>query len=235
MTSRIHPSWQAIVKEALRSLDPAYLEFLETDRNYFPDKKNLLNAFGTLSLEKTRYILFGQDPYPRRESALGYAFIDGNVERIFEKGGLSKAVNRATSLRNFIKMVLVCEGELGEDLSKEAIAKIDTSRYIDTIHHLRENFEKNGVLLLNMGLVFTDKKESKKHIRAWRGFVASLLRSLQERDISLILFGKVAAELERFEEAEGYEKISLPHPYNLSFITNETAHRLFGPMHLLTR
>ncbi|OQX74800.1 MAG: uracil-DNA glycosylase [Campylobacteraceae bacterium 4484_4] len=235
MISQIHPSWHPIVEEAMRALDPAYLKFLETDENYFPDRENLFNAFKTLPLEKARYILFGQDPYPRRESALGYAFIDGKVGRIFEQRGLSKAVNRATSLRNFIKMVLLCEGELKEDLSKEAIARIDTSKYIQSIHQLRQNFEKNGILLLNMGLIFTDKKESRKHIKAWRGFIASLLRSLQNRDISLILFGKAAAEIEQFTEAKGYEKMILPHPYNLSFITDERAHRLFGPMHLLNR
>ncbi len=212
MTSRIDPSWRPIVSESLRALDPEYLAFLERDGSYFPDRTQLFNAFTTLPLERTRYILFGQDPYPRRESALGYAFIDGKVERLFDEHGFTKEVNRATSLRNFLKMLLVCEGVLGTDLSKEAVARIDTSGYIQTIHALREGFEREGVLLLNMALIFTSKEESRYHIKAWRGFVEALLQRLSDRGIGLILFGKAAEEIERFEAAKSYAKITLTQP-----------------------
>jgi len=72
----VDASWKGILEKALNALDDEYLEFLKTDNSYFPDQKNFLNAFKTLPLEKTKYILFGQDPYPREESAIGYAFID---------------------------------------------------------------------------------------------------------------------------------------------------------------
>lgn len=231
--SQIDPSWKEIVSYALDGLDLNYLKYLEQDTTYFPDKNNFLNAFKTLPLTKTRYILFGQDPYPRKESALGYAFIDGKVERIFDANGLSKAVNRATSLRNFIKMLLVCEGKLHEDFSKEAIASIDTSNYIQTIQQLRQNFEKNGVLLLNMALVFSSKEESKYHIRAWKGFVRRLLQRLASQETELILFGNIAREVEKFDEAKEFTKHLLPHPYNISFITDPQAHTLFRKMRLL--
>ena len=235
MIRRTHPSWHAVLAQAFDALDPDYRRFLEQDRSYFPDRDNLLNAFATLPLARTRYILFGQDPYPRRESAIGYAFIDGKVEQIFTPEGLSKEVNRATSLRNFIKMLLLCEGALQDDFSKEAVARVDTSGYIRTIHQLRENFEKNGVLLLNMALVFTDKKASKAHVRAWRGFVEALLAQLEAHAVELILFGKMAQEVERLETADRFVRHPMPHPYNISFITDPTAHTLFGPMHLLRR
>jgi uracil-DNA glycosylase len=130
-------------------------------------------------------------------------------------------------------MLLVCEGQLEEDFSKEAVAKLDTSSYIRTIHQLRENFEKNGVLLLNMALVFTAKEESKKHIRAWRAFVEALLQLLQRREIELILFGKIAEDVQKIEAAKGFKTHMLPHPYNISFITDPKAHILFEPMKLL--
>ena len=232
-TAQIDPSWREIVSYAMKGLDPDYLHYLERETSYFPDKNAFLNAFKTLPLTRTRYILFGQDPYPRKESALGYAFIDGKVERIFDENGLSKAVNRATSLRNFIKMLLVCEGKLHEDFSKEAVARVDTSAYIQTIHQLRENFEKNGVLLLNMALVFSTKEESKYHIRAWKGFVRRLLQRLVSHDIELILFGNIAREVEKFDEAKQFKKHILPHPYNISFISDPRAHALFTKMRLL--
>ncbi len=229
------PSWHSMLEKAFAAFDPEYLAYLQNDTAYFPDRYNFLNAFKTLPLHETKYILFGQDPYPRKESAIGYAFIDGKVQSLFSENGLSKEVNRATSLRNFMKMLLLCEGELESDFSKEALAKIDTSGYIQTIHQLRQNFEKNGVLLLNMALIFSSKEESKKHIKAWRGFVRMFLGALHEvaGDTELILFGKMAEEVEKLEEAKPFVKHVLPHPYNISFITNPKAHKLFGPMKLL--
>jgi uracil-DNA glycosylase len=235
MIENIDKSWQGILQKAFDAFEPEYLNYLQNNNGYFPDKNNFLNAFKTLSLEKTQYILFGQDPYPRQESAIGYAFIDGKVQSIFSSSGLSKEVNRATSLRNFVKMLLLCEGELDEDFSKAALSRIDMSRYIQTIHQLRENFEKNGVLLLNMALVFSTKEESKKHIKAWRGFIRNFLAELykEKKDIELILFGKIAEEVEKLDEAKYFKKHFLPHPYNISFITDSKAHKLFAPMHLL--
>ncbi len=218
---------------SLNSLDSEYLKFLKNDKNYFPNKENFLNAFKTLPLSKTKYILFGQDPYPRLESAIGYAFIDGKVKSIFSENGLSKEVNRATSLRNFIKMAFVCEGELKDDFSKEAVAKIDKTPYIKTIHELKNNFEKNGVLLLNMALVFTTKEDSKRHVKEWNIFVKTFLKNLKDSDIELILFGKMAEVLEKFDEASSFKKHTMPHPYNISFITDENAHKIFKSMRLL--
>lgn len=235
LENRVHSSWQNIVSTALRQLDLDYLAFLENNDGYFPDIDNFLNAFKTLPLDGTKYILFGQDPYPRRESAIGYAFIDGKVDTIFSPKGLSSTVNRATSLRNFIKTLLLCEGKLQNDFSQQAITGIDKTPYIDSIHTLRENFEKNGILLLNTALIFTSKEESKKHIKRWRRFTEAILEALQEREITLILFGKAAADLEKFPASRQFERIVLPHPYNISFIEHREAHQLFQPMHLLRK
>jgi len=233
LLENIDPSWEEVLTYAFSAFDKAYLDYLENDTSFFPNRENFLNAFKTLPLNRTKYILFGQDPYPREESAIGYAFIDGKVKSLFVPGGLSKEVNRATSLRNFMKMLLLCEGELKDDFSKDALSKVDTSKYIQSVHELRENFEKNGVLLLNMALVFSSKEESKKHIKAWRGFVKNFLEALQKYDIELILFGKIAEDVEKFDEAKSFKKHFLPHPYNISFITDTKAHTLFAGMHLL--
>jgi len=228
--------WHTPIETALGKLDPAYHNFLEHDTSYFPDQANYLNAFCTLPRSKVRYILFGQDPYPRRESAGGYAFIDMKVKEIFSSKGLSKEVNRATSLRNFIKMALVARGDLSiDDTSQEAIAAIDKMPLIENINQLRHNFEHAGVLLLNSALVFTKKQESAYHIKAWRPFVASLLESLRSEDITLILFGNHAKALQKDFDLSHYESIALEHPYNHSFITNPKAQKLFAPMRLLEK
>jgi len=227
-------SWETILSEAYTSLEADYQRFLEEDKSYFPSNENYFNAFNTLLKEKVKYILFGQDPYPRKESAGGYAFIDTKVENLFSNSGLSKEVNRATSLRNFMKMALVASERLAsDDTSQEAISQLDKTNMIDSIEELRLNFEKNGILLLNTALIFTDKKSSKKHVKAWKPFVQTLLNSFEKDAPKLILFGTHAKELKKQFSLDKFETIELEHPYNHTFIYNPKALELFAPMHLL--
>lgn len=229
-------SWERVLSEAYASLEAEYQRFLEEDKGYFPSKENYFNVFNTLSKEKVKYILFGQDPYPRKESAGGYAFIDTKVANLFSASGLSKEVNRATSLRNFMKMALVASHRLTiEDTSQETIAKLDKTHMIDSIDELRCNFEKNGVLLLNTALIFTDKKSSAKHIKAWKPFVQTLLNAMKEDAPKLILFGTHAKALRKQFTLDTFETIELEHPYNHTFISNPKAIKLFGPMNLLDK
>ena len=234
---KVHPSWQEIVEKAYNSLDREYREFLEKNEGYFPDFDNFLNAFKTLSLDKTRYILFGQDPYPRRESAIGYAFIDGKVDAIFGENGLSKDVNRATSLRNFIKMLLIADGKLDiDDTSQEAIAKIEKNGLIDSVYELRDNFEKNGVLLLNISLVFTSKDDTSLHVKRFLPFINSLLESLVKRDIELILFGNMAKLVnKKIPVSKEFRVFESMHPYNVSFIKDGNVLEFFRKFYLLKK
>ncbi|BBG66642.1 uracil-DNA glycosylase, family 1 [Hydrogenimonas sp.] len=230
----VDPQWREALEESYAALSPEYRDFVEKG-SYIPRRCDIFNAFKTLPKSSLRYILFGQDPYPRAESATGYAFIDGAVEGIFSPTGLHKSVNRATSLRNFVKMALVAEGRLGEDdLSQEAVARVDRSDLIESVAELRENFESEGVLLLNAALLFEDKKSSRRHAKEWRPFMATLLRHI-DKDTKLILFGSIAKEIERIPEAGKFEQITLEHPYNHTFVLNPKAHELFGPMHLLRK
>ena len=227
-------SWETILSESYASLEADYQRFLEEDESYFPSKENYLNAFNTLPKDKVKYILFGQDPYPRKESAGGYAFIDTKVQNLFSASGLSKEVNRATSLRNFMKMALVASERLvSDDTSQEAISMLDKTQMIDSIEELRINFEKNGVLLLNTALIFTDKKSTKKHVKAWKPFVQTLLNALEHDAPKLILFGTHAKDLKKQFSLDKFETIELEHPYNHTFVSNPKALELFGPMHLL--
>jgi len=234
LISRVDSSWLPLLRSALLELDKEYLQFVLEDRSYIPNRDKIFNAFKSLPRERVKYILFGQDPYPREASAIGYAFIDGAVKEIFSQKGLSKEVNRATSLRNFIKMALVASGRLSvADTSQSAIAKIDKSDLITTIEELKKNFEKQGVLLLNTALLFTDKKSSTKHIKAWEPFIRYLLANLEE-SIELILFGNHAKEIvKKFHPKQ--KSILLPHPYNTSFISLNESRTLFAPMRLLEK
>eukprot|EP01034_Spumella_vulgaris_P040220 gene40219-49737_t len=100
----------------MAAADPAYLPALAVD-NYLPTELRLFAAFA-LPLAQVRYVLVGEGPYPRAESATGVCFMDGAVKGLWsdeQGGGLSKPVNKATSLRNFMKMLLVADGLLTAD------------------------------------------------------------------------------------------------------------------------
>ncbi len=63
--------------EAMMRADPQYLPVLSTD-NYLPTQGRLFAAFA-LPIDKVRYVLVGEGPYPRTESATGVCFMDGAV------------------------------------------------------------------------------------------------------------------------------------------------------------
>ncbi|MDR2790636.1 MAG: uracil-DNA glycosylase [Campylobacteraceae bacterium] len=233
----VHESWRGIIENAYGSLDMKYREFLENSHAYFPDFHNFLNAFKTLPRDKTKSILFGQDPYPRKESATGYAFIDKAVKTLFSDKGLSREVNRATSLRNFIKMLLLASNYLKkEELTQENIARLDKKELINSIHEWKNNFEKEGVLLLNSALVFTKKEDTKKHAKAFAAFMRALLGKLKHENIELILLGSISKEIEQLlPQTHNFRLFYACHPYNIKFITDKKTLDRFSKMELLKR
>lgn len=224
-----HEEWREIIVESLKSMDQKYLEDLLSNKDWLPGVENLLAAF-TLPLSKTKYILLGESPYPRAESANGYAFFDASVHELWSEKGMSKQVNRATSLRNFIKMLLFARGDLTNDLSHQAIIELDKNLYLQTLEQLFSNIMDHGFLLLNACLVFS-KNNVLFHAKKWRVFMDSLFEHIaqQKPEIQLIVFGHIAKKITS-PLAIGLEA---EHPYNLSFITNEDVVNFFKPLDLL--
>jgi uracil-DNA glycosylase len=232
----VHPSWLPLFEPALRALDPAYLQEIVHENNWLPGPQCIFNAF-SLPLPDVKYILFGESPYPRAQSANGFAFWDNAVTEIWTKTGLSVAVNRATSLRNIVKMLLIAEGVLSPScLTQETIAKIDKSPYVKTLADLFNNFQKRGFLLLNASLVFRPK-QVRNDATAWRPFTAKLMEELLKlrRDIGLLLFGKIANEIGHLPGVNIFQQLVVEHPYNISFITNPKVLEFFTPLHLLIK
>ena len=98
---RAASSWHPVLREGLDAINvaaPAYLPGLASEI-FLPTQGRLFAAFAQ-PLEKVRYVLVGEGPYPREESATGVCFMDGAVRELWSTQGLSKPVNRATSLRN---------------------------------------------------------------------------------------------------------------------------------------
>lgn len=231
LLEKVHPQWHKIVAQALEQVDKDYLLQLQNSSHWLPGINALFAAF-SLPLSDTKYILLGESPYPRPESANGYAFWDNSVHNLWSQTGLSKEVNRATSLRNWIKMLLVARGDLQQDRSQAAIATLDKSHYWQTAEQFFISLINKGFLLLNASLVYSEDKV-RFHAKHWRPFMHSLLTQLAQynQTLQLILFGRIAEEI---PEASFFSCLIAEHPYNLSFISNPMVLEFFKPLDLLS-
>ena len=230
----IHPSWLPIIEPALADLNPAYVQEISLQSNWLPGPDYIFSAF-SLPLPELKYILFGESPYPRAHSANGYAFWDNAVGELWTKTGLSAPVNRATSLRNIIKMLLIADGALSEQsTTQDAIANLNKSHYVKTLADLFHNLLSKGFLLLNATLVFRPD-QVRKDAASWRPFTAKILEGLLKFhiDAELLLFGKVAHDISTLPVAASFQKLICEHPYNISFINNPKVLEFFAPLHLL--
>ncbi|MBI3229078.1 MAG: uracil-DNA glycosylase [Burkholderiales bacterium] len=244
-------SWHAILRDALQALQvaaPEYLPELAQD-SYLPTEGRLFAAFSR-PLATTRYILVGEGPYPRAASATGVCFMDGAVGSLWSDevgGGLSKAVNRATSLRNWMKMLMVASGKLPADgVTPARIAAIAAQAHApdspitQSLPQFQAKLEQQGFLLVNASLVFRPHVAPVKEAKPWQVFFLHVLASMQQEMRAqglalptLVLWGKIAAQLQQFAVLEQFPQICAEHPYNLSFIHNQEMQAFFAPMDLL--
>ncbi|MGS0743467.1 uracil-DNA glycosylase [Glaciimonas sp. GG7] len=241
------PSWRPILLEGLGAMvaaHPAYLSELVSS-DYLPTDGRLFAAFAQ-PLKAVKYVLIGEGPYPRAASATGVCFMDGAVGSLWSDSGLSKSVNRATSLRNFMKMLLVADGQLaiekttGDAMGGVALrAQESGSTAIQTLGDLQKNLTAEGFLLLNATLVFRSVVAPVKEAKPWLPFLQvvldGLIRHGAEMLPTLVLWGKIAEQVNALALTTPFPKAVAEHPYNLSFIGNAGMQALFGPMHLLRK
>ncbi len=243
-------SWRPILLAGLDAVHKAFPDYLPAlaEDNYLPDGGRLFAAFAQ-PLDAVRYVLVGEGPYPRAASATGVCFMDGAVSSLWSEKGLSKQVNRATSLRNFMKMLLVAAGQLRiEQTTGDALAGVSrnaqasASNVIQTLPELQANLTAQGFLLLNAALVFRSHVPPVKEAKPWIPFLQTVLAALADhaernakQPATLVLWGKIAVQLEALPESARFPKKVSEHPYNLSFIGNSVMQELFGAMHLLKK
>lgn len=245
-----HPSWRSILLaglEAVARADASYLPGL-VQADYLPTQGRIFAAFAQ-PLEAVRYVLVGEGPYPRSESATGFCFMDGAVQELWSTNGLSKRVNRATSLRNFMKMLLVAEGRLSiSQTTGSAMMAVGThattqpASTIQTLTDLQDNLHRRGFLLLNATLVYRPDVPPVRESRAWEPFLRGVLAALASHATrtgkplpQLVLWGKIAERVISLPESAGFPQAISEHPYNLSFIGNSAMQNLFAPMTLLKK
>jgi uracil-DNA glycosylase len=239
--ARVHEDWRPILHESLSTLDSDYLESLLRDDSWLPGVDRLLAAFQR-DRAGVGYLLIGESPYPRKESANGIAFYDAAVDSLWSEQGLSKAVNRATSLRNLVKTALLAEGQLQRDaagkITQDSIAQIDKSSLIRTLNELFGNLEGVGFLMLNATPVLHPQRKPAIEARYWQQFLERLLALTAQgtkQRITLLLWGKIAKLIETMPASQAYDKLVCEHPYNISFIDNPDMQQLFARLRVLQK
>jgi uracil-DNA glycosylase len=242
-------SWQAPLQAGLAAMQQAKPHYLSDliGSAYLPTNDRLFAAFAQ-PVSRVRYVLVGEGPYPRAQSATGVCFMDGAVDALWASeidGGLSKAVNRATSLRNFIKMLAVAAGELAQSATTGTAmvelaqrARSDPANWIHTLAQLQHNLSQAGFLLLNASLVFRPEVPPQQDAQSWQPFIAEILQHLasarpQTQAPTLVLWGKIASQVAKLPYFSHFPTAISEHPYNLSFISNHTMQTLFAPLCLL--
>ena len=239
--SGVHQEWRDILQIAMASLQPDYVDSLLRDDRWLPGSDRLLAAFRR-DRANLRYLLIGESPYPRADSANGIAFYDAAVGELWSDKGLSKAVNRATSLRNIVKTALLAEGHLQRDadgkITQEAIARLDKHHLIQSLPELFDNLERAGFLMFNATPVLHPERKPAVEARYWTDFLEQLLALIAQhcpQRVTLLLWGKIAGLVEGMPTSTGFDKIVCEHPYNISFIDNPEMLRLFEELRVLRR
>ncbi|MDO8653637.1 MAG: uracil-DNA glycosylase [Undibacterium sp.] len=249
----VHISWLPVLIDGLNAMyvaDPTYLDSL-IDGHFLPENGRMFAAF-SIPINQVRYVLIGEGPYPRAASATGVSFMDGAVNELWSNethGGLSKKVNRATSLRNFIKMLLVADGLLDVNnttnsamISVSSFARQADSGLIKSLSELQSNLILHGFLLLNATLVYRLEVAPRRDAKAWQPFLQVIFSALNDhqktidgKSVILLLWGKVAELLKQIPAIDYFSSILAEHPYNLSFIANKAMQSFFSPLHLMRK
>ena len=256
MLESAHPTWHETLQQAWGVLDPEFRGRLLENENWQPGHALMLKAF-SLPISKVKTVLFGESPYPLRtdgsQSANGYAFWDAQVGGLWtEEGRLSKEVNRATSLRNIVKMLLLCkfqddplvdfDAEILKQNKAQSIENVPKEQLVKTLDHLFENLLAEGFLLLNSflllppGLIASQKV---KEARMWQPFVEVIIDALKSEHgvtgFNVIAFGKPAKQIESLPSMAGVELFISQHPYNVKFTFEKAVQSRFGGLSLLDR
>lgn len=238
--SNVHPQWRPLLAQALGKVDECYLSSLIDDTHWLPGPDNMLAAFRR-DLSGVRYLLFGESPYPRKASANGIAFYDAAVHELWSSTGLSKPVNRATSLRNILKTALVAEGRLtpGSDgrIPQALVAAVPKEGLVQTIEDLFDSLNQAGFLMLNATPVLHPERKPNKEAKYWlpflEVFLEGLIKARPKAIPTLVLWGKIAEQVQAIPCAADYPQSVCEHPYNLSFIDNSAMRQLFKSLSLL--
>ena len=190
------------------------------DSKTSPSKKDILR-FMKQDLLTAKYILYGQDPYPKNN---GKMVATG---RCFEPSGYDDWLKKTpdASLRNILRALYGYENNINNPDIRLIRKDIKNGNFkINNPTSFFDNLENQGIILLNYGLTVGEEPES--HLQYWDEFQKELINYMVARNTNLkyIIWGDKVLEL--FKKASGWDKITLEekvisdyHPVTNKFVT----------------
>jgi uracil-DNA glycosylase len=166
---QLHPHWQselALHKELIEGIDV----FIQS-RGITPSFDLVFRTLSK-SIDSTRVVIFGQDPYPTMGHAHGLAFsVDSTVTPL------------PASLRNIFKEL---QNDLGIDRSKGDLS----------------DWSNQGIMLINRILTTDVGQSLAHEHLGWQEVTNHVAMALGKRDVIAVLWGKSAQELRKFFPSE---------------------------------
>ena len=184
--------WKLILeKEFSRPYFLSIKEFLAVERAHhlvLPPEEEVFAAFEATSLQATKVVILGQDPYHGDHQAHGLAF------------SVRQGVDLPPSLRNIIK-------ELHDDVGAPI-----------PIHGDLTPWAHQGVLLLNTTLTVRTGEAGSHHGRGWENLTDVVIREINEKEhrVVFILWGAHARQKKSLIMNPRHTVIEGVHPSPLS-------------------
>jgi len=175
----VHPGWNETFKNASVELAAIDKILSKINSSIYPEKSDIFRAFN-ISPDDVKVVIFGQDPYPHMNrgspTACGLAF---SVRRK-PKGYSKNSRDLPPSLVNIYKEIKNCYDD-----------------FVIPTHGDISCWEKQGVMLLNRGLTYSNSHNKRTHSYLWAGFMDYVLTtlSIRSKECIYLLWGKEAEEL----------------------------------------
>ena len=188
MNVKIAPSWQPLLQPEFEkpyfAQLAAFVKAAYGQSTVYPPGGQIFNAFNQCSLDDTRVVILGQDPYhgPGQANGLSFSVADG--------------VKLPPSLANIFK-------ELENDLSKPIPKSGNLARWA-----------KQGVLLLNSTLTVEARKPRSHHGQGWENFTQAVVKliSQHKEGVVFVLWGKDAQKRGEVVDTNKHYVIKSAHP-----------------------
>jgi len=180
--SKIHSSWIPIMEILNRDEDLIQLNTqILPNCTFYPQAENIFNVF-SMPVDDIKVVILGQDPYPKKGQAIGYAF----------------AVDAQCSIPQSLNIIIK---EIDDNNLKRA------DRRWRTLTH----WTQQGVFLLNTALTVEEGKAG-SHLKYWNNFTVEVIKYISNRNkVVWLLWGKKAQAYKEFI-AENNVVLEAPHP-----------------------
>ncbi len=178
---------QEIQKEYLQKIR-YFLAKEYKEKEIYPAKENIFAAFQTTSLQDTKVVILGQDPYHNTGQAQGYSF---SVPSDFPL---------PPSLKNMYK-------ELEMEYNQPVHRNGDLT-----------DWAKQGVLLMNTVLTVEAHKAFSHSKIGWQNFTNEVLKELNKKEgpVVFLLWGNSAIQAKKFLTNSNHLVLTSAHPSPLS-------------------